>query len=56
MATIQVGSITTTFDKDGNVKSVVKKPSYLILEDGTKVELSEEEAKKHGIGNSETEK
>jgi hypothetical protein len=54
MVKIQVGSTTTTFGPNGEVLSVTEKPSYLIKEDGTKVELSKEEAKKYGIGNEES--
>lgn len=50
MATIEVGSTTTTFGLNGEVTSTTKKPSYLINDDGTKTELSDEEAKKYGIG------
>lgn len=51
MATIQVGSIITTYGTNGEVTSITEKPSYLIKDDGTKIELSKEEAKKYGIGN-----
>lgn len=50
MAKIQVGSTTTTYGSNGEILDVIKKPSYLIQEDGTKIELSEEQAKKFGIG------
>ncbi len=50
MVKIQVGSTTTTFGKNGEVISVIKKPSYLIKDDGTKIELTDEEAKEYGIG------
>ena len=53
MVKIQVGSTTTTFGPNGEVLSVNEKPSYLIKEDGTKVELTKEEAKKYGIGTDE---
>lgn len=52
MAKIQVGSTTTTFGPNGEVTSVIKKPSFLINEDGTKTELTDEQAKEYGIGNS----
>ena len=50
MATIQVGSTTTTFGPNGE-ETVTEKPSYLIQDDGTKVELTKEQAKQYGIGN-----
>lgn len=50
MAKIQVGSTVTTFGPNGEVADVIKKPSYLINEDGTKTELTEEQAKEYGIG------
>lgn len=53
MVKIQVGSTMTTFDKDGNVTSQTEKPSYLVKEDGSKQELSKEEAKVYGIGRDE---
>jgi hypothetical protein len=50
MTIIQVGSTITEYGSNGEVASVLEKPSYLIQEDGTKVALTNEEAKKHGIG------
>lgn len=50
MAKIQVGSTATTFGPNGEVVSETKRPSYLINDDGTKRELTEEEAKAYGIG------
>jgi len=49
MVKIQVGSTVTTFGPNGE-KTVVEKPSYLIKDDGTKVELTKEQAKQYGIG------
>jgi len=49
MVKIQVGSTTTTFGPNGE-KTVTEKPSYLIQDDGSKVELTKEQAKKYGIG------
>lgn len=55
MVKIQVGSTTTTYGSDGKITGVTRKPSYLILEDGTEKELTEEEAQAYGIGrNDET--
>jgi len=53
MVKIQVGSTTTTFGTNGEVTSVIKKPSFLINEDGTKTELTDEQAKEYGIGTEE---
>lgn len=53
MAIIEVGSTTTTFGPNGEVTSVTKKPSYLVNGDGTKQELTDEEAKGYGIGKDE---
>ena len=50
MAKIQVGSTTTTFGPNGEITSVKEKPSYLIKEGGTKIELTKEQAKEYGIG------
>lgn len=50
MAKIQVGSTTTHYDSNGEVINQTERPSYLIEKDGTKVELTKEEAKKYGIG------
>jgi hypothetical protein len=55
MGQIEVGSTLTTYGPDGEIKSITKKPSYLILEDGTKKELTEEEAKAYGIGREQEE-
>lgn len=52
MAKIEVGSAVTTYGPNGEVESVKEQPSYLIKEDGTKKELTKEEAKAYGIGNS----
>lgn len=46
---IQVGSTITTFGPSGE-ETVVEKPSYLIKDDGTKVELTKQQAKELGIG------
>lgn len=50
MTKIQVGSITTTYGPNGEITSITEKPSYLINNDGTKTELTKDEAKKYGIG------
>jgi len=50
MGKIQVGSTTTTFGPNGEIINVTKKPSYLIKDDGEKIELTEEQAKEYGIG------
>jgi hypothetical protein len=50
MGKIQVGSTTTKYGPNGEVVSETESPSYLIKEDGTKVELTKEEAKQYGIG------
>jgi hypothetical protein len=46
---IEVGSTITTFGPDGE-ETTIEKPSYLIKDDGTKVELTKEQAKQYGIG------
>jgi hypothetical protein len=50
MAKIEVGSTVTKFGENGEIISVTEKPSFLIKDDGTKIELTKEEAKKYGIG------
>jgi hypothetical protein len=47
---IEIGSTVTTFGPNGE-ETVVERPSYLIKDDGTKVELTKEQAKQYGIGN-----
>lgn len=53
MVKIQVGCTTTNYGPNGEVTGVTEKPSYLIKEDGTKVELTKEQAKAYGIGRDE---
>lgn len=53
MVKIQVGSTTTTYGPNGEVTGTVEKPSYLVQEDGKKVELTKEQAKAYGIGRDE---
>jgi hypothetical protein len=50
---IEVGSKTTTFNKQGEVENIIEKPSYLILDDGRKIELTKKQAQELGIGNDE---